>query len=178
MARDWTFVQKVGGSFAILVGLATLVGVVAIFALRAVVSAKDRVIDVEAQVLIDGERLHAMSESKGSTSRGFLLVRDEHLLTAMQDARRELAAVLERLHRNVTSGELRSLVDAIRQAESAHQRALDDVIALRRTDAALDVVARAFDERVSVPRQQLDAAVEAFVSRQTQHLESAKQASS
>ena len=95
MPGRWTFSQRVGASFAGLVALAVVLGVVAFVALRAVVSTKDRVIDVDAQLLLDSQRVQALAEAKGSDSRGFLLTADERLLGEMQATRSRLIEVLE-----------------------------------------------------------------------------------
>jgi methyl-accepting chemotaxis protein len=177
MVRHWTFGQKVGASFAVLVALAIAMGAVAYLALRTVVSTKDQVIDVDAQLLIDAQQVQALGASKGSDARGFLLTGDEQFVTDMQNTRTELGAVLERLRRNVASDDARRLVDGIGQADALHQRAMDAVIAQRRTTASLDTVVRAFDVQARPAREQLDAAIRTFVSTEKQRLQSAKQAS-
>jgi methyl-accepting chemotaxis protein len=177
MVRHWTFGQKLGASFALLVALAIAMGAVAYIALRTVVSTKDQVIDVDAQLLIDAMEVQALGESKGSDARGFLLTGDERFVVDMQSTRAELGAALERLRRNVVTDEARQLVDAIGQTEAAHQRAMDAAIAQRRTTAPLETIVRAFDQQVRPARERLDAAIQAFVSREEQRLQSAKQAS-
>jgi methyl-accepting chemotaxis protein len=177
MARHWTFGQKVGASFALLVSLAIVMGAVAFLALRTVVFSKDRVIDVDAQTLIGAQQLYALRESKGSSAREFLLTRDDKAVTMMQQARTRLLAVQAQLKRNATGEEGRRLVDAIEEAEGANQRALDDVVALRRTAASLDAIVRAFENRIDPTRDRLDTAIRAFISHQEQRLQEAKQAS-
>ena len=44
-----------------------------VYALRGVVGTKDRVINVNAQILVDAEQLNAAIERKASALRGFLL---------------------------------------------------------------------------------------------------------
>src|SRR5207237_429025 len=177
MARHWTFGQKVGASFALLVALAIVMGLVAFLALRTVVSSKDRVIDIDAQLLIGAQHLHALRESKGSSAREFLLTRDEQALGTMQQARADVVMVLAQLKRNVSDEDGQRLVEAIIEAETANQRAIDDVVALRRTNVSLDEVVRAFENRIDPTRDRLDAAIRTFVSREEQRLQGAKQAS-
>lgn len=175
MARHCTFGQRVGASFGLLVALAIVMGAVAYVALRTVVSTKDRVIDVEAQLLIDAQKAQALGASKGSDARGFLLTGDERFLTDMQAARTELGVVLERLRQNVMTDEGRRLVDGIAQADAAYQRPLDAVIARRRTTADFETIVRAFDDQVRPARERLDAAIATFVAREEDRLQSAKQ---
>ena len=61
----WTFTHKVVAGFAAVVALAVVMAVVGVWALRSVVSSKDRVITVHAQNVADAERLHALSAEKG-----------------------------------------------------------------------------------------------------------------
>lgn len=177
MVRHWTFGKKVGGSFAILVALAVVMSLVAYIALRTVVSAKDHVIDVDAQLLIAAQEAHALIESKGSDARGFLLTADERFISDLQNTRAQLATVLEQLRKNVVTDEARRLIEAIAQAEAVHQRAIDVAVAQRRSNASLDSVARMFDQQVRPARERLDSSIDAFVAREAERLQSAKQAS-
>ena len=73
--RGWTFGRKVGSGFAVTVGLTIVIGLLSINALRGVVSSKDHVINVNAQILIESEQLNAAIERKSSALRGFLFAR-------------------------------------------------------------------------------------------------------
>ncbi len=177
MARHWTFGQKLAAGFTVTVALAIAIGAVSVYALRSVVSSKDRVITGYAQLLIDAARLEAAVERTVATSRGFLLTGDEASLDRTRDARAEAATVLERLKRNVRSDEGRRQLEAIERSEADHWRALDRVIALRRTGATLEATSREFEEQAVPRRQQVAADTEAFVTREEQLLEDARNAS-
>jgi methyl-accepting chemotaxis protein len=177
MNRHWTFGQRLGAGFAATVMLAVAIGAVAVFALRGVVTSKDRVIDVNAQLLMGAQEIRALVERKGGEGRGFLLTRDERFLNGMREARAQLTVVAERLRNEVYTDDGRRLLDAIVQAEGEHQRALDQVIAARRTEASAEAAGRAFDEQVVPPRDQLDANIRAFVAIEEQLLRQAEQAS-
>ena len=176
MGRHWTFGQKLTASFASLVALAIIMGLVAYIALRTVVAAKDQVIDVDAQLLISAEAVFALAEKKGSDARGFLLTADERFVTDLQKARTELGTVLEQLRRNAATDEARRLIEAITQAEATHQRTIDAAIAQRRTAVSLETISRTFDQQVRPAREQLDATIQTFVAMETRRLHSAKQA--
>jgi CHASE3 domain sensor protein len=177
MIRHWTFGQRIGAAFAATVVLAMAIGIVAVFALRNVVASKDHVIDVNAQLLMGAQELRSLAERKGGEARGFLLTREERFVTGMRDARAQLTQVAERLRQIVDTDEGRRLLDAIVGSEDEHQRAMEQVIALRRTDASLDAVSRAFDQQVIPPRDQLDNNVRAFLSIEEQRLRQAEQTS-
>jgi CHASE3 domain sensor protein len=177
MTRHWTFGQRLSAGFAATVVLAMAIGIVAIFALRNVVASKDRVIDVNAQLLMGAQELRSLAERKGGEARGFLLTREERFLTGMRDTRAQLTQVAERLRQIAQTDEGRRLLDAIVGSEDKHQQAMEQVIALRRTDASLDAVSRAFDQHVTPPRDQLDNNVRAFLSIEEEQLRRAEQTS-
>jgi CHASE3 domain sensor protein len=93
MSRSWTFGQKIAAGFAAVVALAILLSGIATYALKAVVASKDRVIDVNAQNLVDAQRLRAAAERKGGAARGYFLTREALFLEQMSSARAEFAAV-------------------------------------------------------------------------------------
>src|SRR5581483_12516151 len=136
MAGHWTFGQRIAAGFALTVALAVVIGGIAVYALRTVVAIKDRVIDVNAQLLVSAKEIQFLLEEKASEARGFLLTRDERLLTGMRDARSRFTQAMDGLRQNVPTDEGRRLLDSIVRFEDDHQRALDQVIALRRTDAS------------------------------------------
>src|SRR5688572_26866659 len=129
MTRHWTFGHKVGAGFAVAIALSVAIGTGAIYALRSVVQAKDRLIAVNAHLLIDAQRLHASVEKKGGAGRGFLLTRDERFAIEMKEARAELMAVMVQLKQNSESQEERRWLEAIVRSEADHQQAFDHVIA-------------------------------------------------
>jgi methyl-accepting chemotaxis protein len=177
MGRNWTFGQRVGASFALLVTLAVLMGIVSFLSLEAVVRSKDRVVDVNAQALIAAQELHARRESKGGRAREFILTGDEAAVAGMHEARTRFLAVLAQLKQHVVVGQGARQVDAIEQAEIENQRTLDEVIALRRRTAPLDQVVRGFTSGVGPSADQLDAAIEGFIAFEKQQLQDARQAS-
>jgi methyl-accepting chemotaxis protein len=178
MARHWTYSQRIGAGFAVTVALAVAIGAVSIYALRGVVASKDRVITVDAQLLIDAAKLDAALERKVAASRGFLITGDDLALDRTREARAEFATVLERLKRTSHSDEGRRLLGAIEGSEAEYQRALDEVLSLRRAGATVESASQAFEEEVVPRRQQVAAELDAFVIHEEQLLEDARNASS
>lgn len=177
MTGNWTFGQKVSASIGLLVALTVMIGFIAFAALRTVVTAKDRVIDVEAQLLIDAQLVRALAERKGGEGRGFLLTRDERFLDSMRASRTQLLSVIERLQQTGVADDRRQLVDAIVAAEAEHQGTYEVVIARRRSASASEDIASAFDDQIAPARAALDAALDAFIAREEQRLRAAKQLS-
>lgn len=173
MMRHVTFGQKIAGGFGLLVLLAFVMGGVSVYGIRQLVDGIDRVGGFDVQRLVDAESLHGLAESKSSTSRAFLLTREERYLDEMRTWRQRLIDLLAVLERDATSGEERQLVQAIRAREVTHQAALDQIIALRRTDAPVETVASTFDSTLSAPRAELDAAIATLVTTKRASLQDA-----
>jgi hypothetical protein len=163
-----------GAGFVVTLILTVMIGGVAIYALRRTVSAKDRVIEVDAQLLIEAHALRGWQERKSGAARGFLLTRDDRQFTQMNDARAAFGDALSRVRRYIHTEETRRLTDGIERAEADHQRALDSVIGRRRTDAPLEVVGRAFDDQVIPARDQLDLAIRTLIAGEERQLQDAK----
>lgn len=174
MARNLTFGQRLGAGFALVVLLAIATGVVSVLALRNVVASKDEVISVDASTMIDAEVLRAAIERKGGALRGFLLTREERFLEAARQARATFTATIERIRPNLRTAEAEQVVAKIVRLEADHQQAIDAVEVLRRGDAAVETVARAFEDTVAGKRDLLDAAIAEFVASQRRRLETAQ----
>ncbi|HEV8323978.1 MAG TPA: methyl-accepting chemotaxis protein [Myxococcota bacterium] len=178
MGQNWTFGRKVGLGFAAVVALAVALGAVAVYALRAVTAAKDRVIEVDAQQLIDAEAVTAALERKSASLRAFLLMGTGKYLDDVTAAREEFSATLERLRAAVRTDEGRAAVDGIGKAEAAHRAAADSVIALKKSGAAVEEIERVFDAEMAPKRVALRDAVKAFVVNERALLDAAKTAAS
>jgi methyl-accepting chemotaxis protein len=176
MDRQWTFGQKVAAGFALAVALAIGMSAVAVYSLRSVVASKDRVIAVDAQLLVDVERLEAATERKVAAVRGYLLTKDEPHLERMRDARGAALIAVGRLKQALYTAEGRQLLDVIERLEASHQEAVDRVVALRRTDAPLEGVGRAFEDQVVPKRAELRASVVALAALEQRLLDEARQA--
>lgn len=177
MSRHWSFGQRIAAGFAVTVALAIAIAFVSVNALRSVIAGKDRVIEVEARLLIDAQALETEAEGKVASARGYLLAQEERFLTTMRSRRDLFLQALERARGGIATEEGRRLLDAVARAEEAHQVATDQVVAMRRTDAPIGVVSDAFEQQVIPARDRLGAAIEAFVSHEEQVLADATQAS-
>jgi methyl-accepting chemotaxis protein len=177
MATKWSFGQKVGAGFATVVALTAMIGGVASYALNSAVRSKDRVITVNAQSLIDAQRLNGAMEWKTGAARGFLLTRDEMFLENMRDARAEFADVLGRLRSQAPTDESKLIIDRIDLADRDHQAATDSAVSLRRTDGPISAVIRLFNDEVVPKREVFRQQVDTFVSRETRLMEEAQAAS-
>ncbi|MBI4467946.1 MAG: CHASE3 domain-containing protein, partial [Acidobacteria bacterium] len=177
MTRNWTIGKKLAFGFAIIVVLAIAIGGIAVYSLRRVVTDKDRVISIDAQLLIEAGKLHVARVQKAAAFRGYLFTREERFLEELREARSVFSASIDRLKRRVYTEEGLGLVNQIARAEAELQLAVDRVVALRRTEAAIDTVSRAYEEEIRQKADDLDQRIEAFLSREDRQLEDARQAS-
>ena len=176
MAQNWTFGQKVAAGFAVTVALTLLIGAFAIYSLRAVIAAKDEVISVEAQTLIDVEKLGVVSARNVAAVRGYFLTRRDASLEEVRGEREEFVSLLAGLRERARASDAHRLLDEIESKEADSRAAAERVIALRRGETAMDAVAQEYDASVVPAREKLDTAIDAFSNYGERALEQQKQA--
>ncbi len=178
MTRSWTFNQKVTTGFAVVVTLAAFTGAIAVYALRAVVASKDRVITVNARNLADAARLEAAVDRLVAGFRAFLLTREDRFLEQRTAAQHDFVEVSRRLENQVYTEDGRRMIAEIGRAQSAYLMSQDRVIALRKTAAGLEAAIRLFDEESTPKREVLSQRIKAFNEREERILEEEKLESS
>ncbi|MCI4566632.1 methyl-accepting chemotaxis protein [Lysobacter sp. CFH 32150] len=178
MKRNWAFGQKLAAGYAVMVVLVIVVSTVAAFALRSTVASKDRVISVNAQILLDAERMHALSERQGSSVRGYLIAKEQRSLDNLRIARTDFGAVVARLRAAVASEDERRLLTGVEQAAEAYRQVADQIIGLARGQATPEVIESAFEDKLFPARDRLDEQVGALTALEERLLEEAKQAGS
>jgi methyl-accepting chemotaxis protein len=166
MARQWTFGEKVGAGFAVAIALAVAIGAVAIYALRSVVDAKDRVITVRGRVLQDVERLRVWIEKTSTANRGFLLSGENTFLDELRDARAKVTEIVGELNATLPGEDERRMLVTIAQAETAHRQAVDEVIARRQGGATAEIVAGLFEDKARPLRTKLEEVVRPFLENE------------
>jgi methyl-accepting chemotaxis protein len=162
MARHTTFSQKVAAGFGVSALLTIAVGAVTVVALNNVVTSKDDVITVEAQQLIDVERLRVILERKVNAGRTYLFTGEATYIDQMRQARGEFVDGLDRLTRAAAGSDAQNLLATVRRSEEEHQQALDAVIELHSSGAGPDTVLRAWDEQAAPKRLEMDTDITAF----------------
>lgn len=177
MARHWTFGQKIGAGFAVIVGLAIAIGAVAIYALGRVVDSKDAVITGNARALVDAEHMSAASAQRMGSALRFLLTKDDRYLDEMREARTEMLTAIEHLRGIVQRPEEHRSIDPMERNEPELEAALTRLIELRRSDAELDAVVKSYGEDVLPKRQAMRDSIDAFVEVERRVLDEAKQES-
>ena len=80
MFRNWTFGRTMATGFAVVLVLNLAAGVIAVLALRSVVDSKDRVINVDSQLVLDAQKLLTIRNARAAANRGFLISGDRSYL--------------------------------------------------------------------------------------------------
>jgi methyl-accepting chemotaxis protein len=176
MARTWTFGQKIGAGFGVTVALALIIGAVAVYALRGVVTSKDLVISVHAQGIIVAERMGTASARSVAAMRGYFLSKEPQYLGEVSELRDTFGSLLTRLREILADPESRRLLDDFVRKDDEVRAAAERVVAMRQGDAAMDAVVRAFDQDVAPKRDAARAAIDAFITHGERNLEQEKQA--
>jgi methyl-accepting chemotaxis protein len=178
MSRSWSFGRIVAAGLFLIVALTVLCSVVSIYSLRAVVTANDRVITVNVSRRLAVEKLRLRRDQRARLVQRYLISPNETLLRNVRDEQGQLHAGLEAFQALGLTGEEHRLVDQIDDADTEIQTALQQVIALRQSGAAMDQVAETFDRLVPVRIKPFDVAMNALADHETALLAAAQQASS
>jgi len=175
MNRNWTFGQKLALGQAVVVAFAAIIGVTAVLALRTVVASKDRVLTVNAQILIEAERLNTESARRAAALRGYVISREQRHLDGLSAALAGSAAVLARLNGIASTDDERRLLTAIDQSSTEYHQAGEQLIALVRSQAQDALIERTFEDKVSPARDRLAQRVRELAALEERLLNEAKQ---
>jgi methyl-accepting chemotaxis protein len=178
MNRSWTFARKLAAGYAVMVAIALIIAVVAIYALRTTVAGKDHVINTNAQILLEVEKLHTAMEARVSAVRGYIISPEERFLTQLRTSREQFAAIVARLKQIADSDEARRMIDATERASQEYRQVAEQLAALARSQAKTDQIVRQFDEKLLPVRDQLDEQLRALVALEERQLAEAKTAAS
>ena len=175
MESRLTFSQKLAGAFALLVLFALAVAAVAVVALRDVVASKDEVINVNARRMALAERLNTLSFRKANDARAFLMTKDGGYLDALRATRRQMREVIETLRSEAQTGQERSLLKAVDEAEEAHNRSVEAVIG-KSGGASVEASGLQIEKEVRPLRDQLNRSIDQFLAAEQKHLDEGRQA--
>jgi CHASE3 domain sensor protein len=176
MTPNWTFGRRIAAGFVATVTLVIVISTLAVYSLRAVVESKDVVITRHAQNLVDIERLAQWSARMVASMRGFFITGENKYLDEVRDRRTQFSAMLDGLRGRVDFANAGSLLDQVKRLDTEYHAAADSVIAMRRTNAPLQAISRAFDEQMQPRRQTLERTLDSLSAAQSQQLAQAKQA--
>ncbi len=163
MNRTWTFGQRIIFGFAIMAALVLVTGSLGIIALGRCVSSKDEVIDVNARLLIDAQRLATVHAEKGLVGRAILLSGDAKNIDLVKKLRADFDVLASDLEKRCESKEGQQLVRSIIDLEMAHREWVIRAVDLRLADldnknlsAVLAMFSKELDPRSALTSAKLD----------------------
>jgi methyl-accepting chemotaxis protein len=175
MNKSWTFGQKLAAGYAVMVVFAIVLSVMAAYALRNTVASKDRVIGVNAQILLDAEKLRVAAEKRVASMRGYLITREQRSLESLRSARADYATILARLLSAAESEEQRRLLASVERASEDERQIVDQLIAMARAQARPEAIEAVFEEKLFPARDRHEEHLRSFVALEERLLAEAKQ---
>jgi methyl-accepting chemotaxis protein len=175
--RDKSFGHLIGRALGLLAILAVAANAVGIAALRTVVASKDRVVTVNAQMLIDIEAARVQRERRAKAVRSFVIAPSDNFVRQMGEARDELVARLDDLRRNAETTEERRLIEEVAEKNQAMQAAWDELMRRRAAGATVDSLGDYFAEHSRTTVALLDRAFVALVDHERARLDDAQRTS-
>jgi methyl-accepting chemotaxis protein len=145
MNRTWTFGRQITICFATMVALTAVLGGVALYGLHSAVSSKDRVIDVDSQVVLFSQELLTARAERAAAFRGYLITGEQTFVDQMNQQSAVFDQVLGRIRLLVHTGRGRELVEQIRVRNVQYLAQQDKIFKVRRSGAGSDQVNRAFE---------------------------------
>jgi methyl-accepting chemotaxis protein len=175
MNSQWTFGQKLGAGFALVVAITLALGWLAVSSFKTILADKDRVLAVNAENMLEAQRLESALNAMSSASRGYFLTREDKFLDNLAEGKADYAAAMTKLKQN--NPEARETLAAMEQVQDDWYKAGEKIIALRRSRAVSDPVAKVFDTEMYPLRQDLKRRIATFTDEQERLLTEATQAS-
>jgi len=146
------------GAIALLAVVGNLIGIVA---LHRVVAAKDRVVELNAQRLIDIETARVTRERRAKHVRSFVISSKQKFADQAEEANVALAASLAALEKSSTSDEQRRLVTEVARKNDAMRAAWNELIRMKKSGVSMEALSDFFSAHSSTTVAQLD---DAFVT--------------
>lgn len=163
MTRTWTFGQKLGAGFALMVMLTVAMTAVAFFALRTVVDSNDRVVQHTGSNLVDAEILRTSMHKEVANVRGFLLSQDPRYVELIQAANAEFAGALGRIRERGLTREGERLIAEISADAAEQQKVIVEFIQQRGVQEGVAGIGHTLEQRLIPKLDALAKSVHAMI---------------
>jgi len=170
MNRNWTFGKQLAAGYGLMLVFALIISAVAVVALRSAVNSQARVISVNAQILLDVERMNVSAERMVSTVRGYVISPEQRFLDNHAIAREEFEQLKERARPLVGTDHGRRLLATVERDAMAFRQVSDAIIQAVAARTAADAIARMFDDKMLPARDRLKASMNALIALEEGHL--------
>ncbi|MFI7586886.1 methyl-accepting chemotaxis protein [Spongisporangium articulatum] len=141
----WTFGRALTAGFAAVVAINLLVGLVSIGALRDTVAEKDKVINVDTQLVLDVQNLIRIRNERAAANRAYLISGQQTYLDAQYAMDAQFDAEIDGIRKLVHTDQTRQLVDDIARLEDQFLVADRRPVALKQAGASPKAVAAAWN---------------------------------
>jgi signal transduction histidine kinase len=171
--RGLSFGEKLGAGVGATLVIAGLVTVVSVYALRSVTHGNNQQAHNLQSDLLAAEKLRTLAHQKVAISRGFLLTRDRLFIEDAAVADAQFKTIFLGLSSHADSEQERSILKKLSLSEVAHQDALNRAIKLRKGRAGVRRVSRVFNQEIMPRFDELERALNSYVSYKSEKVESA-----
>ncbi|MFT3921827.1 MAG: methyl-accepting chemotaxis protein [Myxococcales bacterium] len=178
LSKNASFGQQIALALAVIALLGVVSNVIAVFALRSVVDAKDQVITQNAETLIAIETGRVARERRAKHVRSFVITGNDKFAKQMADARDELLASIEQLTARAETDKERALVRQVELGNQEMQVAWDKLIDMVRSHASQETVVTYFEQQSKGAVANLDKAFVTLSEYERERLAEAQAAAS
>ncbi len=178
MFKNWTFGQRIAGSFVVLVAITIFIGIIATVALQAVIASKDHVIDVDTPLLLQASQMQTTRQQLTSSFRNIMLLGDEADTASLDTARASFQASLDALKADALDREDSvglQLINVIATAYAEHAKVTDDVIAMRQGGMSAEDALAVYTAQGQPKGQALSLALTDYVTHRQDTRDAARQ---
>lgn len=174
MNTNWTFGKQLAAGYGLMLVFVLIISAVAVLSLRSAVNSQARVISVNAQVLLDVERMHVSTQKMVSAVRGYVISPEQRFADSLAKARQDYALLKDRLRSLVTNDEGGRLLDAVERDAVAYRQFSDEIMQMVGARAKPDQVIHMFEEKLLPARNRMAASMDALIRLEERRLEEAR----
>jgi methyl-accepting chemotaxis protein len=167
MASKWTFGRTMAAGFAAVMVLNLAAGVIALVGVRSVVSSKDEVITVDAQLEILSQQLLVARTARTAALRAYLLTGTKSFLDETTQDSATFTGLIGQIKKQVHTTMGTQLINQISADAVTSQVSLNRLVTLKQSGAAPAVITRAFTE-LGAQRSTSTATLAAFSAHEAQ----------
>ncbi len=174
--QNKSFGQLVARALGLVAFLSVAANVVGIFALRTVVESKDKVVEINAQMLIDIESARVHRERRAKSVRSFVIAPSDKFVEQVAEANRSLRERLDDLRKAAQTDRERQLIEDVAQKNDAMQAAWDELVRRRQEGASVESLGPYFSQHSATTVAALDEAFVALSDHERSELDKAQRA--
>lgn len=173
MRRSWPLARSIAVGYAAVVALTLVLAVVALVGLQSVTSKKDKVIDVDAGLVLDVQKLVAIRDARAAANRGFLISGQQSYLDTQYANDRRFDEQVARIRRQADTERTGQLLTEVVRLQNRFVQLDRAPVALRQENAGPAEVERAW-EAIEPQRQATSDSINELSAYQQRLVETRK----